>query len=103
VSKAKSSNTSEGDNWYDKWGVKCLVCQHAIDKGEIPASLAKNDDNWYRKYDFEHYFNVKHQTLQKWIREGVIKERTVSKYGEGVHTQVFLIKAIKGSFHQRNY
>lgn len=85
-------STPEGDNWYDKWGVKCLVCQRAIDKGEIPASLAKNKDSWYRKYDFEHYFNVKGQTLNKWVKEGILIARTVSHYDEGVHTQVFLIK-----------
>lgn len=85
-------STPEGDNWYDKWGVKCLVCQWAIDHHEIPASLAKNDDIWYRKYDFEHYFNVKGQTLNKWVKEGILKARTVSHYGKGVHTQVYLIK-----------
>jgi hypothetical protein len=84
--------TPEGDNWYDKWGIKCLVCQWAIDHKEIPPSLAKNDDSWYRKYDFERYFNVKGPTLNKWVRNGVVKARTVSKYGEGVHVEVFLIK-----------
>jgi len=83
---------ADGDNWYDKWGIKCLVCQWAIDHKEIPASLAKNEDSWYRKYDFEHYFNVKSQTLSKWVRNGVVKARTVSRYGKEVHTEVYLIK-----------
>ncbi len=89
-------HTAEGDNWYDKWGVKCLVCQNAIDKGEIPASLAKNRDSWYRKFDFDYYFNVKSQTLNKWIKEGIVIPRTISHYGEGIHTQIFLIKDNKG-------
>jgi len=84
--------TPAGDNWYDKWGMKCLVCQWAIDHHEIPASLAKNEDSWYRKYDFERYFNVKGQTLNKWVRNGILKPRIVSRYGKGEHTQVFLIK-----------
>ena len=84
--------TPKSDNWYDKWGIKCLVCQWAIDHKEIPPSLAKNKDSWYRKYDFDRYFNVKTQTLNKWVRNGVLKSRTVSKYGEGVHAEVFLIK-----------
>ena len=84
--------TPEGDNWYDKWGIKCLVCQKAIDEGEIPASLAKNKDSWYTKYDLEHYFNVKSPALRKWIKNGVIKSRIVTRYGEGVHTELFLIK-----------
>ncbi len=95
-------STPEGDNWYDKWGVKCLICQKAIDKGEIPASLAKNKDSWYRKYDFEHYFNVKGQTLNKWVKEGILKARTVSHYGKGVHTQVFLIKDNKDFLPPKN-
>ena len=85
-------STPEGDNWYDKWGIKCLVCQKAIDKKEIPASLAKFKDSWYSKYDIESSFNVKSPTLRKWIRDGIIKARTVSQYGEGVHTQLFLLK-----------
>lgn len=85
-------STPKEDNLYDKWGIKCLVCQWAIDHKEIPASLAKNDDSWYRKYDFDRFFNVKTQTLNKWVRNGVLKARTVSRYGEGVHTEVFLIK-----------
>src|SRR3989344_1228040 len=40
-------HTKEGDNWYDKWGIKCLVCQMAIDKKEIPTSLAKDRESWY--------------------------------------------------------
>lgn len=89
-------STPEGDNWYDKYGIKCLVCQRAIDKKEIPASLAKNKDSWYSKFDLEHYFNLKGPALRKWVKEGIIKSRTVSRYGEGVHVELFLIKDNKG-------
>lgn len=85
-------STPEGDNWYDKWGIKCLICQWSIDHKEIPASISKNEDSWYCKYDFEKYFNVKYPTLNKWVKEGMLKPRIVSRYGAGVHTQVFLIK-----------
>ena len=85
-------STPEGDNWYDKWGIKCLVCQHAIDKGEIPASLAKDKESWYSKYDFESAFNIKSPTLRKWAKEGILKSRTISHYGKGVHYELYLIK-----------
>lgn len=85
-------STPKGDNWYDQWGIKCLVCQKAIDKGEIPGSLAKNKDSWYTKWEFDHYFKIKGPTLQKWVRNGTVKARTVSVYGQGVHCQLFLIK-----------
>lgn len=95
-------NTPEGDNWYDEYGIKCLVCQKAIDEGEIPASLAKDEDSWYSKHDLESRFNVKTPTLRKWIRDGIIKARTVSRYGQGVHVQVFLLEDNKDFLPPKN-
>lgn len=88
--------TPEGDNWYDEYGIKCLVCQKAIDEGEIPASLAKEKDNWYSKFDLEYNFNLKSHTLRKWMKEGIIKARTVSNYGKSVHTELFLLEDNNG-------
>jgi len=85
-------STPEGDNWYDQYGIKCLVCQKAIDEGEIPASLAKEKDSWYSKFDIEYNFNVKAPVLRKWIKEGLLKSRTVSRFGNGIHTELFLIE-----------
>ena len=85
-------NTRQGDNWYDEWGIKCLVCQKAIDNGEIPPELAKYEDTWYTKSDLEHYFNIKAPALRRWINDGVIKPRTISYYGNGIHTQIFLMR-----------
>lgn len=90
------THTGDGDNWYDQYGIKCLVCQKAIDNGEIPASLAKEKDTWYSKYDLESRFNLKGATLRKWIKEGIIKSRTVSRYGEGVHVELFLLEDNEG-------
>ena len=84
--------TQDGNNWYDKWGIKCLVCQKAIDNGEIPASIAKFKDTWYTKYDIESKFNIKGQTISMWGRKGIIKARTVTNYGKGVHVELFLIE-----------
>jgi hypothetical protein len=82
----------DGDFWYDKWGIKCLVCQRAIDKKEIPGSLMKFTDSWYSNFDIQNRFNLKSPTIQKWIRQGVLKARTISHYGKGTWAQVFLIK-----------
>ena len=89
-------STPESDNWYDKWGIKCLVCQKAIDEGEIPPAVAKYQDTWYTKHDFEYYFNVNRFALQKWIKNGILRPRTISHYGKGEHTQIFLMKDNKG-------
>jgi len=84
-------NSSPGI-WYDKWGMKCLVCQGAINRKEIPASVAKNRDSWYSKYDIESSFNIKGPALRSWIKKGILKARTVTNDGKGVHIQLFLIK-----------
>lgn len=85
-------HTPEGDNWYDEWGIKCLVCQKAIDVGEIPPNLAKEKDSWYSMFDIEYNFELKSPTLRKWIRQGILKAHTISHYGNGIHAQIFLIE-----------
>ena len=86
----------ESSSWYDKWGIKCLTCQLAIDRGEIPAWVAKHKDGWYSKYDLESRFNLKGPALKKWIKDGIIKARTVTQNGKGVHAEIFLISDNKG-------
>ncbi len=86
------NSTPEGDNWYNEYGIKCLVCQKAIDGGEIPASLAKDKDSWYSKWELGDRFNLESPTLRKWIKEGIIKARTVSNFGKGVHVELFLLE-----------
>ena len=59
------SHTPEGDNWYDEYGIKCLVCQKAIDEGEIPATVASDKESWYSKYDLESRFSLKMPALRR--------------------------------------
>ena len=86
------SGTPASGNWYDKYGIKCMICQGAIDRKEIPGSLAKNKESWYSKYELESRFNIKGPTLKNWIKQGILKARNVSHNGIGVHVQLFLIK-----------
>lgn len=86
------NGTPVGGNWYDKYGIKCLTCQKAIDRKEIPASLAKDKESWYSKYDLESCFNIKGPALRRWVKDGIIKGRTIIFDGKGVHYQLFLIK-----------
>lgn len=78
--------------WYDKFGIRCFICQEAVKRKEIPPSLSKSRDSWYSKYDLDSRFNLKGPTLRSWIKKGIIKARTVTYNGSGVHTYVFLIK-----------
>lgn len=86
------SGTQAGENWYDKYGIKCTICQGAINRNEIPASLAKNRDAWYSQYDLERAFNIKGATLRRWIKNGTLRSRTVTHDGKCVHINLFLIK-----------
>ncbi len=35
-------------------------------------------------------------TLRSWVKKGIIKSRTVSRYGNGIHAELFLIEDNKG-------
>lgn len=86
------NSISNEQTWYDKWGVKCLICQKAIDKKEIPGACAKNKDLWYSKYDLESTFSLDRKSLNKLVKEGVIKPRIVYNAQNSPHTYLFLIK-----------
>lgn len=90
-------STSKEQSWYDKYGIKCMTCQRAIDKKEIPASLAKNKDSWYSKYDLESCFNIDRHALKRFIKEGILKPRTVLNETGRTHVQIFLIKDNKNT------
>ena len=85
-------STGEDTNWYDKWGIKCLVCQKAIDKRKIPGSVAKSDKNRYSPYDLESRFGLKKPTQRKWVKEGILKARPILNDSGKVHYYLFLVK-----------
>jgi len=86
------ASVSNEESWYDKHGIKCLVCQRSINRKEIPASVASNKESWYSKYDMERCFCLKAPMLREWIKAGILKERKVTNDGKGVRVQLFLIK-----------
>jgi hypothetical protein len=86
------NSISNEETWYDKWGIKCLTCQKAIDKKVIPASIAKNKDSWYSKYDLESRFNINHHAIKSFIKEGILKPRIIRHDSNRPHVYLFLIK-----------
>ncbi len=79
--------------WYDQNGIKCRLCQSAVDRGDIPASAASDGDSWYSAHDIEHSFSVKSKVVRRWVKEGALKPRNVmGKDGQSTHTQLFLIE-----------
>lgn len=85
-------NVSNEQTWYDKYGIKCLVCQKAVDDKIIPASAARDADSWYSEFDLKDRFNLNHHALKKFIKEGVIKPRIVPNESGKPHAQIFLIE-----------
>lgn len=74
--------------WYDKYGQKCLICQKAIDKKIIPGSVCKNTDSWYSTWEFDHYFKIKTPTVNKLVRQNILKARIIPD----INCSIFLIK-----------
>ena len=85
-------SVSNEQTWYDKHGIKCLVCQKAVDKKIIPATAASNKDSWYSTYDLESRFNINRHMLKRFVKEGVLRPRIVPSDSGGMHAQIFLIK-----------
>jgi len=81
-------STVANEMWYDKYGQKCTTCQKAIDKKIIPGSVCKNKDSWYSTWEFEHYFKIKTPTVNKLVRQSIIKGRVIPE----INCSIFLIK-----------
>lgn len=82
------------DSWfdkYDKYGLKCMTCQKAVNDKIIPGSVAKDKESWYTKFDLERYFNLKGAFLRRLIKQGTLKDRVIPGLTTKVHLQLFLI------------
>jgi len=64
------------ENWYDQYGIKCMSCQGAIDRGEIPPT-AVDRDTWYCEYNIESDFCLDRYIVRRWVKAGLLKERVV--------------------------
>lgn len=85
------SSASYENSWFDKYGLKCMVCQNAINKRIIPASIAKDQNSYYTKYELELFFNLKGKLLTFCLKEGLLKDRKIPGKGKSVHLQLFLL------------
>lgn len=85
-------NNITSKSWFDKYGLKCSICQGAINRKEIPAQLAKDRDCWYSKDEIRERFNLKNVTINSWIKKGILKARTATRNGKRIHLQLFLIR-----------
>ncbi len=63
--------------WYDKSGIKCLLCQRAIDRRVIPRSACTNRDSWVPAWMITRDLHIHTSTIQKYIRTGELKARNI--------------------------
>lgn len=83
----------QGENsWYDKDGIKCTICQAAINKRIIPRSLAQNKDSFYSEIELDLYFNLKGKVLNEFIKKEFLKVRIIPASDKIRHLRVFLLK-----------
>ncbi len=69
----------DSDLWYDKWGMKCMNCQAALDKKIIPGYVFKDHNNERSISDSKLSWkaDIHIQTIRKLVRQGKLKARLV--------------------------
>jgi hypothetical protein len=74
-------NCIQGEMWYDKWGMKCLNCQEALNKKIVPGYVFKDYKNEKHITDSElgRVSGLHTQTIRKLVRQGKIKARILTK------------------------
>lgn len=97
-----SGTVSNEETWYDKYGIKCLTCQSAIDKKIIPATAANNKDSWYSFHDLEHHFFINRFGIRKLIKEGLLKPRVVPGTAGVFIVNCSLLKTMKEFYLRRS-
>lgn len=84
--------TTNEDNWYDEFGIKCKICQRAIDQKQIPGSVCLDHDSWYSTWELDSYFGIKYQTARKLVRLGKLNAKIVMDENEKPCCYIFLIE-----------
>ena len=85
------SGTKEG--WYDRFGLKCQLCQKAVDQGIIPGEVTRDATLYYNEYELERDFNLAGKALTEWLRQGILKARTITgSNGRSRHYRIFLLE-----------
>ncbi|MCX6717212.1 MAG: hypothetical protein NTU76_00865, partial [Candidatus Taylorbacteria bacterium] len=85
--------TVTGDeSWYDQWGVKCLLCQKAVEDGTIPGFVCTDHDSHYKTWELKDKFKIHPQTARKMVRLGELKARIVTTEKGEPYEYIFLKK-----------
>jgi hypothetical protein len=93
-----SQPIGKGNGWYDKLGLKCIVCQKALVDRAIPVSLLKNKDSFYTETELNILFNMERRVLDCWIRKGIVSVRVIKGLDDKIHMRLFLQRDNKNFF-----
>ena len=65
--------------WYDKWGLKCMDCQNALNKKIIPGYVFKDykDEKHITASTLSWKMDLRHQTIRKLVRQGKLIAREI--------------------------
>jgi len=80
---------SDKTGWYDQFGIKCRVCQKAVNDGVVPGSIIADRKSWYSPGELKDKYGWSHPTLKKKIKLSELKVREI-KSGESYWFYVFL-------------
>lgn len=86
----KSITTANG--WYDKYGLKCLDCQRAVEKKIVPAIVFKDRKAWFTDWELESKLKLHSSTIRKLIRENKINPREIKTEQGATHYRIYLVK-----------
>lgn len=67
------TSVTGASSWYDKYGIKCLTCQRATEKGNIPPSVFENRDGYYDLWHLQDKFGIHSATARKMVKTGELK------------------------------
>ncbi len=86
------TSISNEETWYDKNGIKCLICQQALEKNVVPPEVCEDRKSWFAMWELDSKYGIKHQTARKMIREGKLHPRTIETKDGKPYFYVFLVK-----------
>lgn len=81
---------SNEETWYDAYGIKCLICQRALERKAIPKSVCKDRKSWYAMWELQDNFGIRYQTAMKMVKNGELKGRVIRNQEGKPHFWIFL-------------
>lgn len=84
------------DRWYDSNGIKCMICQKALESNLIPVSVATDKESYYSDTELKDYFNLEGKVLTEWIRAKLLKCRIIRNENGGRYFRLYLMQDNEG-------